>query len=152
MATTGRESLEIITRQIKELVGIYRGAVIGSGISENEFWIWYTLIVMEGDYSQQDICEAWSLSKQTVNTIISHLVKDGLVTLDVVPGTRNRKIISLTDEGRKFGEALVSPICLAEEKAIARLPERDRIACTLAFERYITVLKEEIGKLQKNEK
>lgn len=148
MNNNGKEQLEIINQQIKELVGIYRGAVTNSGISENEYWIWYTLIIMDGEYTQQDICEAWSLSKQTVNTIITHLVKGDFITLEVVPGTRNKKIIRLTEKGRKHGETLVTPISAAEQRAIDRLPEEDRIACMNVLGKYIEVLKEEINNVQ----
>ncbi len=148
MNNNGRKQLEAINQQIKEMVGIYRGAVVNSGIAENEYWIWYTLIVMDGEYTQQDICEAWSLSKQTVNSIITHLIKDDYVTLEVIPGSRNKKIIRMTEEGRKHGEAIVKPISAAEERAIDRLPEEDRIACMNVLGKFIQVLKEEISNVQ----
>ncbi len=148
MNNNGRKQLEAINQQIKEMVGIYRGAVVNSGIAENEYWIWYTLIVMDGEYTQQDICEAWSLSKQTVNSIITHLINDDYVTLEVIPGTRNKKIIRMTEEGRKHGEAIVNPISAAEERAIDRLPEEDRIACMNVLGKFIQVLKEEINNVQ----
>ncbi len=138
------EQLEIINQKIKELIGIYREAVTNSGISENEYWIWYTLIIMEGEYTQQDICESWSLSKQTVNTIITHLVREEFVVLEVVPGTRNKKIIRLTEKGRLYGKDLVTPIANAEKKAIDRLPLKDRVACMKILSKYIEILKEEM--------
>ena len=144
MERNAREPLEVINQQIKELVGIYRGIVSRSGISENEYWIWYALIIMDGEYSQQDICSSWTLSKQTVNTIVMNMVKKGLVSLEVVPGTRNRKIIRPTQAGRKYGENIVRPVSEAEGRAYGRLPETDRLACTAAFGRYIDILKEEI--------
>ncbi len=144
MELNRKEQLEVINRQIKELVGIYRGIVSRSGISENEFWIWYTLIIMNGEYSQQDICCCWSLSKQTVNTIVMHMVKKGLASLEVVPGTRNRKIIRLTDAGKAYGEEIVKPVSDAEDRALGRLPETDLIACAAIFGKYINILKEEI--------
>lgn len=103
---------------------------------------------MDGDYSQQNICSMWSVSKQTVNTIIANMVQKGFVVLDVVPGTRNRKIIRLTDAGRTYGEARILSISLAEQRAFDRLPAEDRLACTAAFSRYITILKEEINGTQ----
>lgn len=139
-----KEYLELVNQQIKELVGIYRRAVSHSGISENEFWVWYSLVALDGEYSQQDICNAWSLSKQTVNTIVMHMAQKGFVTLEVVPGTRNRKNIRLTEAGRQYGESIVTPISKAEQKAFAKLPLEHWVACTRAFSQYIDVLKEEI--------
>lgn len=143
-----QEQLEVINQQIKELVGIYRDAVSRSGISENEFWIWYTLIVMDGEYSQQDICSMWSLPKQTINTITMRMVQKGLVTLEVVPGTRNRKNICLTGAGRAYGENIVLPISQAEQRTFDRLPAEDRAACTAALGRYISILREEINETE----
>lgn len=144
MERNTKEQLEVINQQIKEIVGIYRGIVSRSGISENEYWIWYALIIMDGEYSQQDICNSWSLSKQTVNTIVMNMVKRGLVSLEAAPGTRNRKIIRLTQTGKEYGENIVRPVSEAESRAYGRLPEEDWLACTVAFGRYINILKEEI--------
>lgn len=141
-----KEQIETINQQIKEIIGIYRNAVGQSGISENEFWIWYSLLIIGGDYTQQDICSAWSMSKQTVNTIINNMVKKEYIFLEVVPGSHNRKLIRLTEAGRAFGENIITPVSQSEQRAIARLPEADLTACILVFEKYINILKDEIDK------
>ena len=139
-----KERLEMINQQMQELKGIYRGAISNFGISENEFWIWYVLINVDVKLSQQDICGLLSFSKQTVNNIISNMVKDNYITLEVVPGTRNRKNIHLTEEGRKFGESIIIPISDAEARAFERIPMEERIICLAVLEKYTRLLKEEI--------
>lgn len=52
--------------------------------------------------TQQEICNACFLPKQTVNTAIAGLAQKGLVELELIPGTRNRKRILLTDAGREL--------------------------------------------------
>ena len=143
-----KEQLEMIIQQLKELDGIYRKAVSCAGISENEFWIWYTLIVMDDEYSQQEICNMWSLSKQTVNTIVSNMVQKNFATLEVVPNTKNRKNICLTESGRQYGEKMIMPVYAAEQRAIARLSGEELIACTASLEKFIIALKEEIYTLK----
>ena len=138
-----KEQLKTINHQIKELSGVYRSILSRTGTSENEFWIWYTLLIMEGEYSQQDICDEWTLSKQTVNTIITNMVKKGYVELEVIPGTRNKKKIHVTEEGQKFGKQIILPIAEAEQKALEKIPMRERLACTSAFSKYISFLKKE---------
>ncbi len=140
-----KEQFETINQQMKAFVGIYQDAIRCYKISENEFWIWYTLIMIKGEHSQQDICSIWSLPKQTVNTIITHMVQKGLATLEVVSGTRNRKAIHLTEAGKKYGESIVMPISKAERGAFEKLPKEDRIAFVGAFGRYIAILREEIN-------
>lgn len=144
MTGTTKEQLEQINQQIKELVGVHRAAQGSRSISENEFWVWYSLIMAEENVSQQDICAMWSLSKQTVNTIITQMGKKGFVSLEVVPGSKNRKIISLTEAGERYGKELVMPVSAAEQRAFERLPEEDRTAVTAVLGKYIDLLKEEL--------
>ncbi len=144
MSCKEKEQLEIIDQTLKEVAGLYRGAVGVSGISENEYWIWYALVAMKGEYSQQDICSVWSLSKQTVNTIIKNMEQKGYVVLEAVPGSRNRKNIHLTEEGRRYGEKIVLPVADAERRAIDRIPEKEQIACARTLRKFIAYLKEEI--------
>lgn len=139
-----KQQLENLNQQIKELSGIYHQAAVRLGISDNEFWVWYTLFVMGEKYSQQDICEIWSLPKQTVNSIVMNMVKKELIKLEVVPGTRNRKLLILTDNGKSYGEAVVRPIFEAEYRTIARLTEEERQLCISLLGKYIRYLREEL--------
>lgn len=140
-----KKQLEILNQQVKELIGIYHQAAVKSGISDNEFWVWYTLLVLDKEYSQQDICDIWSLPKQTVNSVVSNLTKKGYVFLEVVPGTRNRKIIRLTESGRAFGENIVTLIYKAEERTIEKMSEEERQTCISLLGKYIGFLREELN-------
>ncbi len=104
------KQFETVSQMVKDLTGIYRSAIVQSGVSENEFWIWYSLIELEDEFTQQDICSMWSISKQTVNTIITNLVKKNLLVLNVIPGTRNRKKICPTEAGLEYGCNIVAPL------------------------------------------
>lgn len=140
-----KEQLEKMNQQVKELAAIYHGIASKSGISDNEFWVWYAMLILENEYSQQDICDMWSLPKQTVNSIISALSQKGFLVLEAIPGTRNRKEIRLTQEGRKYGESIVKPIYLAEQNVLEKMSEEDREMCIDLMGRYINNLKGEIG-------
>lgn len=149
MARTEEELLQVVNRQMNELTGIYRAAVGQSGISGNEFWVWYILLLTPGDHSQQDICSTWFFSKQTVNTIVRHMVAAGYATLEAVPGTRNRKNIRLTEVGRRYGEGIVMPVADAERRALARMDRAELAACAAAMGKYIRMVKEEIDQGRK---
>ena len=136
-----KEQGELINRQIKELVGIYRDAVKHLDVSESEFWIWYTLVTTEGEHTQQDICSMWSLPKQTVNTIITHMRRKKYAYLEAIPGTRNHKVIRLTDAGRAYGENLILPITQAEEKAFDKISPEEISLVTTIFGKYIEIVK-----------
>lgn len=133
-----------VNQSLKELISVYRTAISGSGISENEFWIWYALLIYGGEFSQQELCEFWSLPKQTANTIINNMVKKGHITLEMIPGTRNRKRICVTEGGRRYGENIVMPIYYAEQRSVQKLPEEDRKLCLKVLTQYAGILKGEL--------
>lgn len=136
---------QIMSQQVKELIGIYHGAASKAGVSENEFLMWYTLLVMGGEYSQQDICNLWTLPKQTINSIVTNLTKKELVFLEAVPGTRNRKIIRLSEEGKSYGKTIVSGVYQAEMSALEKMGEEDRENCITLLGNYISLLKDEFN-------
>lgn len=140
--------LKMLNMQIKELMSVYHVVASKSGISDNEFWVWYALLYFEDDLSQQDICEKWSLPKQTVNTIIANLTKRDLVFLKQIPGSRNRKNIHLSEKGRRYGENIVKRVYEAEHNTLSRLTEQERQTCIELKGKYIALLKEEIHEWQ----
>ena len=140
MKSERRKIFEAINRQLKMLSAIYHQVANQHGISDTELWIWYALFTLDGDQSQQSICDLWSLPKQTVNSVVSGMIKKGYVYLESVPGTRNKKAIRLTEEGQKFGEQVVHRICEAEQQLLDSIsPEEERI-CMELFSKYVRFL------------
>ena len=144
MNTEIKNRIDIINQKIKELNALYRAAAINSGISDGEISIWSLLLCSEKEYSQQDLADILYLPKQTVNSIILNLVKKRFVFLEHVPGTRNRKVVRLTKEGRAYGESRVMWIFQAEEKAIEETVPEEINACISMLENYIRRFKDEI--------
>ena len=144
MDKTIKEQIDTINQRIKELNSLYHIAAGKSGISDGEVSIWSTLLCSEEEYSQQDLSDLLYLPKQTVNSIISNLVKKGFVSLEHDPGTRNRKVVRLTKEGRDYGEDNVMWIFRAEEKALEQTDSEQVKVCIEMIEKYISNLKKEI--------
>ena len=144
MDETIKKQLESMNQQVKELTAIYHRVASSHSISDNEFWVWYALLIVNGEYSQQDICDLWLLPKQTVNSVVTNLTKKGFLTLKPVPGTRNRKIICLTEAGQAYGEAIVANIYQAEQRTLEKLSEQERQLGIALFGRYIALLKEDL--------
>ena len=143
MDETIKQQLETLNQQIKELTGLYHQAAAGAGISDGEFWVWYTLFAMEEEPSQQDICDMWSLPKQTVHSVVAGLARKNMVYLKMVPGTHNRKTIHMTEGGKQYGEAVIRPILELEQRTMVRMSEGERQACISLLGRYTCLLREE---------
>lgn len=139
-----KDQFYIINQQVKDLCSIYHEAAAQAKISDNEFWIWYALLLLEDECTQQEICDMWSLPKQTVNSIVSKLVKKNYITLETSLESRNRKLIHLTESGRKYGESVVLKVYESELHVLAKLSEADRNHFIHLLGNYITFLKEEI--------
>lgn len=129
--------------QIKEYLNAYQHAIGQNSISINEFWVWSSLTEQDSEYTQQDLCAIWSLPKQTVNSIITQMILKKYARLEHVPGQRKRKIIRLTEEGKKRGKYIVSPISEAEQRAFEKMTPEQFEAMTRMFEQYISIVQRE---------
>ena len=141
-----QQQLDIINQRLKELNSLYHSAALKTGISDGEVCVWSALLSSRDQFSQRDLAELLSLPIQTVNSIISNMVKKGHVELAHVPGTRNKKTIHLTDEGLKYGTREVEWIFDAEREAIAESdPEQIQVFIEL-IDAYIENLKKVMDK------
>lgn len=141
-----RQQVDIINQKIKELNSLYHTAARKSGISDGEICIWSVLLNAEEEYSQQDLSDLLSLPKQTINSLISNFLKKGYVLLEHVAGTKNRKIIRLTEEGYIYGKSRVMWIFEAEQKAMEGTDPYEVQICISMLEKYILHLKREFTK------
>ena len=137
------QQIEQFHTQIKEYLNAYQHAISQKSISMNEFWIWSSLTEQDSSYTQQDLCAIWSLPKQTVNSIIAQMILKKYARLEHVPGQRKRKIIRLTEEGKKRGQSIVSPISKAEQRALDSMTPEQFSAMTELFGQYISIVQNE---------
>ena len=135
------DRFDTVVRKINELSGIYRNAAAKSGISVNEFWVWYTLVGDRREFTQQEICAYCGLPKQTVNTIVRNMVRRTFATLELIPLNRSRKRIRLTPAGRSFGEELMAQAMTAERRAFLSLPEEEQKSALRFLDAYLPLLR-----------
>ena len=141
-----RDQIALINQKTKELNALYRLAAYKSNISDGEVNIWSVLLNCDEEYSQQDLAELLSLPKQTVNSLITRMMQKEFVVLEHDPGTRNRKVIRLTEAGRHFGEQHVKWIFQAEQRAMEETDPTEVMAYVSMLEKYIARFRKEIEK------
>lgn len=139
-----KKQVEVINRRIKEFNSLYHFAARKTGICDGELCIWSVLLSTE-EYSQQDLCDLFSLSKQTVNSLISSLIKRGYVFLEHVLGTRNQKVIRLTEKGQGYGQTRVMWIFEAEQRVIEETDSEEVQVLISMLGKYIRHLKREFN-------
>ena len=85
------------------------------GVKGNAFVLFYA--IADGKpYSQKKICDEWSVPRTTLNTIVQEYIEKGYIHL-VSTGHKEKEIV-LTGAGKAFAEEILTPIFVAEEKAI----------------------------------
>ena len=142
-----RDVIFRIERERKEQNAIYHAAAAKFGLTDSELWFFYCLSELDEDQTQQDLCRRGCYAKQTINTAIAGLAKDGLVELIPVPGTRNCKKIHLTPKGIALADRTARPLKAAEEKAYGRLSEAELSAYLETLRKLNEYLREETEKL-----
>lgn len=141
------EQLVILSKQYKEEESIYSKLFSKLGMSDSVSRVLYALCEKGEPCSQNELCEEWSYPKQTVNSAVSVLTKNGLVEQIKSEGKGNRKLIVLTRAGVEFCEKNIIPMMRAEKAAFLRFNDKERELFLRMFERYLTGLREEFDKI-----
>lgn len=89
-------------RIYKEFEDIYRDIDRWAGLSASAFGILYHLMDLGDGCLQRDICAEAFVSKQTVNSSIRSLERQGLIRLQ--PGRGRDMHIHFTEKGRRLAE------------------------------------------------
>lgn len=145
-----RGHLLVLNNIEKKLNSLYHEKAAELGISDTALWILHTLCDTEEIYTQYDFCEAWMYPRQTVNTAISYLVKTGYITLTVLPGTRNRKAISLTDGGKQFCREKIRPLHEAERRAYGGMTEEELATFAKLRQKQLSLIEKEFHRNHEN--
>ena len=145
MSSEIRKILSVYNGLIKENDSIYRAAAKRYGISEAAFWILYTIRESGEDFTQNRICLEIHIPKQTVNSALSSLLKDGFIYLEQMSDRRNKKIV-LTEKGAALAESTVDTVIEAECEALSGLEANERKEFIGLFRKYTELFKKNMLK------
>ncbi len=144
--------IQQIDQQLKNQDSLYHSVAVAFGLSDTAMWILYLVSESDSVITQQELCRQSFFPKQTINTCISRLAKDGLVELTPVPGTRNHKRVSLTTFGQALADRTTERVKAAERAAYGRLSEAELQAHLETTRRLTACLREEFEKVIQEEK
>ena len=150
MADQKCELLEQFNRQTRRADAIYHRAAAHFNQSDCVNWLLYVLLDERRSYSQQDLCEEWMYTKQTINSAVRALQEKGYVTLESAPGNRKRKLLRLTEAGRAYAISTGGQVYRAETRAISRLGEEKMTELVRLTEEHLACLEEEVNRMIAN--
>ena len=76
---TARNLLEQMNRQFNECNALYHELAVHYGVSDTVFWLLYTLYNSSEPQTQNRLCMEWNLPKQTMNSAVASMVRQGPV-------------------------------------------------------------------------
>ena len=131
----------------KEMDEIYHNYAKRSGISNTALWLMYSICEEDEPSTQRELASEWHYPPQTVNSVFKGFEKDGYIIMEPVPGNQKTKAVLLTEKGQSLAERVIYPMMMAEEKALGALTEKERKAFLSIIEKYVDILKAEIGRI-----
>lgn len=149
MDTNIKEELSLLNKLYKEQQDIYHSYSSKIGIPETVFWILYCIYTFEQPCTQQDLCAEMLITKQTVNSAVKNLEKNGVLVLRKAEETSSKKkYLELTGKGLKFCRESIEPLLMAEEQAFTKMTDRERKSFLTLTKKQNDLLKEHVEHLQ----
>ncbi len=97
-----------------EINALYHEAAVKMGISDSVQNVLYVLCEKGGRCMQSEVSKLTGISRQTINSAIRNLEKDGIVYLE--QGKGRNTILCLTENGKEFAAEKILPLYEAENK------------------------------------
>lgn len=123
----------------------YHDAALKLGLTDSAMNVLYTLCQFDGVCTLGKIMSLSGIPKQTVNSALRRLEKDGVLRLESVDGRKKRAL--LTGKGRELCAGTVLRLMAMEDEIYGSwLPEEREQYLTLT-RRYLESLREKLGEL-----
>lgn len=137
--------LKTLNCQIREVDAIYYKIATSFRLSESAFWIMYILADTGQKFSQLEISQKLSISKQTVNSAIQSLVQKDYIVLERSFISSRRKNVRMTNRGKCFVKEHIVPLQNAEREAFIKMNHSDQEQYVNLAQTYISNLQAEIN-------
>ncbi len=115
------------------------------GLSDSTLIILYTICMFGESCPLSEIVHLSAMSKQTVNSALRNMERDGLIVL--ASSSAKTKAVILTEKGKALSERTAIPLMGAEDAVFASWSREDVENYVRLTERFLTDLKKEIKKL-----
>lgn len=120
----GDSSLLHLVRRAAQRSNAFWSTTVTSGLSAVQYAILVVLAEMES-CDQQTLGHRAGFDKATGTYLIDRMSKSGLIATETDPANRRRKIVTMTDEGRKVMDGMVAQARETEALMTAHLPAED---------------------------
>lgn len=131
-------------RIYKEFDDLYHEVALGMGFSDSAFEILYGITVCGEGCTQKELCDLSCTKKQTVNSAIQKLAREGVLWLE--SGRARTVHVYLTEEGKQIVKEKIEPILQYECAVFEEMPSKEREELLRLSKKYLDSLKEKLRK------
>lgn len=131
----------------KQIDQLYHKIAVKQNLSDSAFLILYSILELGDTCTQKDICDFIFLNKQTVNSSIQKLQKEGYIRLQ--SGAGREMQIFLTENGENLMKDKILPIVEAENKVFQEMLPTERSMLINLTEKYFLLFREQLHKIFK---
>ena len=122
-----------------EINALYHEAAVKTGVSDSVQNILYVICEKGDRCLQSEISKLTGISRQTINSAIHKLEKEGIITLE--QGKGRNTIVCLTVEGKAFARQKIYPLFEIENKIWEDWTEEEQQQYLLLTQKYRDGLK-----------
>lgn len=130
---------------IGELDAVYHEMSLRLGLSDSESKILYTICNFGESALLTDVCRLTGLSKQTVNSAVRKLEREGVLYTEAADGRAKR--LCLTEEGKRHAGSTALRILEMENEVFSSWPRGDVEQYLELTERFLLSLREKARQL-----
>ena len=128
-----------------EIEAAYHEAALKFGLADSTQFILYTICYLGDHCPLSDIVKMTGISKQTINSALRNMEKQGLIQL--VCATSRTKNVMLTDAGKSLADRTVLRLMQAEDAIFSEWTDNDVQKYLELTERFLRGLNEQIDLL-----
>lgn len=132
-----------------EINSLYHEAAVNAGISDSVLNILYVICEKGDRCYQSEVFKLTGISRQTINSAIRKLEKDGLVYLE--QGQGRNTIVCLTEKGKKFSSEKIYPLFEMENEIWSEWTAEEQQQYVTTERKYRDALKKHLKNLRSND-
>lgn len=138
---------EMICKYMNEFEIEYHKLASYYKLSDSSFWILYELYENKEGCTQKELYTEWCLNKQTINSSVKYLTKEGYIALENLDNSKKFKKLKLTEEGMKLAKNTIGEVMKLEERAFENIDENEMNIVINFFKKQTTAFKNEVKKV-----
>lgn len=145
METINQSETRYYNRLISEIDAVYHEVAVRQGFSDSAMGILYVLSDNDGRCRLPELIKLSGLNKQTINSALRRLEKDGIVFLEPAEGKSKR--VCFTEKGFATARDTIERVLDVEKKIYSSWSDEEWKLYVQLTERYLYQLREEMKEI-----